>query len=177
MTGKWKKINSKVVYKSPRFNIREDAVVVPDGSRGKYFYLQSNPGVAIIPFDGKKIYLVNQFRYVIGKRLWELPIGRAENKNYLTQAKKELKEETGFDAKTWKYLGMFYPTPGSGNTEGRVFLAQGLKPGEHNREPGESDMVMKGFALKEIEKMILSGRIVDSWTISALYMFKLKLKV
>lgn len=177
MRGKWKKINSKVVYKSPRFNILEDSVVMPDGSKGKYFYVQNSPGVAIIPFDGKKFYLVNQFRYVLSKRLWELPIGRAESKNYLAQAKKELKEETGFNAKTWKYLGMFYPVPGSGNAQGRVFLAQDLTLGQHNREPGESDMFMKGFTLKELEKMIIKGQIIDAWTISALYMYKLKFKI
>ncbi|MFA5991590.1 MAG: NUDIX hydrolase [Candidatus Doudnabacteria bacterium] len=177
MIGKWKKINSKVVYKSPRFNIHEDAVILPDGSKGKYFYRKSGAGVAIIPFDGKKIYLVNQFRYVIGRRLWELPIGKAESKNYLAQAKKELKEETGFYAKTWKYLGMFYPTPGSGDSQGRVFFAQNLVTGQHNREPGESDMIMKGFTFQELEKMIVNGRIIDAWTISALYMYKLKFKI
>lgn len=174
MVGKWKKINSKVVYKSPRFNILEDNVILPDGSKGKYFYRKSGAGVAIISFDGKKIYLVNQFRYVIGKRLWELPIGKAESKNYLAQAKKELKEETGFSARKWKYLGMFYPTPGSGDSQGRVFFAQGLIPGQHNREPGESDMYMDSFSLKEIDKMILQGKITDAWTLSALYIFKLK---
>ncbi len=173
----WKKLNSKVVYKSPRFIIREDAVILPDGSEGEYFYSVSGAGVVIIPFDGEKIYLVNQFRYVLGKRLWELPIGRAENVNFLAQAKKELKEETGLSADNWKYLGMFYPTPGSGKTEGRVFLAQNLQPGQHNREPSEVDMVMKKFTLKEIDQMILKGKIADAWTISAFYLLKLKFKI
>ncbi len=175
--NKWKKLSSKTVYRSPRFSINEDEVVLPDGSRGKYFYRVSRPGVAVIPFDGEKIYLVNQYRYPLGRRLWELPIGRSENNNFLAQAKKELREETGLRAKKWKFLGNFYPAPGSGNSQAKLFLAQGLSHGRHEREPGEADMYMKGFTLKEIHQMVLSGKIVDGWTLSALYLFELKFKI
>ena len=177
MLGKWKKINSKVVFSAPRFKIREDVVIRPDGSKGKYFYRDTKPSVGIIPFDGKKIYLVNQYRYPIKKRLWEIPLGKAESSDFLAQAKKELAEETGLRAKQWKALSVFYPVPGSGNSQGRVFVAQQLTQGKTNREPGESDMHTKSFTIEEINKMIAKNQIIDGWTLAALHIFKLKFKL
>lgn len=169
----WKKISSKKVYASPFFTIYEDDVITPDGSKSKYYYRKSRPAVAIVPFDGKQIYLVNQHRYAMGKRMWEVPIGGAENRNFLQQAKKELKEETGITAKTWKYLGDYVPMPSGSNAVGKIFLAMTLSFGKPQREGSESDMTMAGFSLKQIEKMIKNGEINDAPTISSIYHFKL----
>lgn len=170
--NKWKKIKSHKVHKNPWFSVYQDDVTRPDGTKGKYFYLGKTTGLVIIPFDGKKIYLVNQYRYTLKKRFWELVAGSIESNNHLTEAKRELLEETGFKAKSWKYLGEFLCAPGHTNHKGKVYLAQDLIPGEHQRERGESDMVMKGFTLRQLDQMIKKGQIKDSWTINALYFFK-----
>ena len=172
----WKKIKSKIVFNCYRFGVREDDVIKPDGSKGKYFYRFGRPSVVIISFDGKKITLVNQYRYIQKKRLWELPIGKAENNNFLYQAKKELREETGIRAKKWKFVGEFYPSPGSQDSCGKIFLAQNLVYGEPEREAGEKDMYTAEFSLKQIDKMIAGGKIVDGWTLAAMYLFKLKMQ-
>ncbi len=171
--GKWHKLSSRTVFKSVRFNVLEDKVLRPDGSPGKYFIITSGPGVVVIPFDGEKIYMINQFRYAVQQRCWELPAGRAENKNYLSQAKKELGEETGILAKKWNYLGEFTPSNGTSNRRGRIYLAQNLEFGQPNREAGEADMAMQAFTLKELDAMIAAGKILDGWTIVSLYYFKL----
>lgn len=168
----WKKLRSNKVFENPWFSLYEDEVFRPDGSRGKYYLLKKDPGVAIIPFDGKRIYLVNQFRYTFKKRMWEIPAGKAESKNYLAQAKKELKEETGLEAEKWTYLGQFACGPGHTSHIGKVYLAEKLKQEQHQREGGEADMIVKKFTLLEIDKMIAKGEIIDSWTIAPLYFFK-----
>jgi len=175
MRGTWKTIKSKVVFNSNRFGVREDDVIRPDGSKAKFYYRFGNPSVIIIAFDGKKITLVNQYRYVQKKRLWELPIGKSENHNYLQQAKKELREETGIRAKKWKFVGEFYPSPGSQDSCGKIFLAKDLEYGAPEREAGEKDMYTAEFSIKQIDKMIAVGKIVDGWTITSMHLFKLKI--
>ena len=175
--NKWKKIKSHRVHKNPWFSIYQDDVFRPDGSKAKYFYLTTdNLGIVIIPFDGKKIYLVNQYRYTLQKRSWELVAGRAESNNHLAEAKRELLEETGFKARQWKYLGEFLCGPGHTNHLGKVYLAQGLIKGGYQRERGESDMIMKGFTLKQLDQMIKTGQLKDSWSIVPLYFLKQYLK-
>lgn len=172
--AKWKKINSKRILRTPRFDIYEDDVILPDSKAGKYFYIDTPPGVMVIPFDGKKFYLVNQHRYVQKKRNWEFPAGRAETKNLLLQAKKELGEETGISAKRWSRLGSFSPSAGSNTVRGEIFLAQNLSFGDHSREGSESDMYVQSFTLQQLEKMIINGQLDDAWTIVCLYHFKLR---
>jgi len=169
----WKKISSKKVYEGFRFSVFEDDVIRPDGSRGKYKFLKQIPGVVVVPFDGTKIYLVNQYRYPHQRRSWELPAGGAESNSYLSEAKKELAEETGISAKKWKYLGQFAPSSGSNNRLGKIFLAERLHFGRAKLEPSESDMFMKAFSLKQIDSMVQKNEIMDGWTIVSLYKFKL----
>lgn len=168
----WKKINTKKVFEGFRFLVFEDNIIRPDGSPGKYIHLKQKPGVVVVPFDGKKIYLVNQYRYPLHRRCWELPAGGAESNNYLLEAKKELLEETGINAKKWKYLGQYAPSSGTSNRLGKIFLAEKLKFGHARLEPGERDMYMKAFTLKQVDRMIKRNIIVDGWTIVSLYKFK-----
>lgn len=172
----WKTLKSRRVHKNRYFSVYDDDVIKPDGSRGKYFILRKGAGVVIIPFDGRKIWMVNQYRYTFKKRLWELPAGKSESKNYLAQAKKELKEETGFTAGSWKYLGEFACAPGHSGHIGKAYLATKLIPGPHEREGGEADMRMTGFTLSAIDKMIAGGKIIDSWATTPLYLLKLYLQ-
>ncbi|HVY68200.1 MAG TPA: NUDIX hydrolase [Patescibacteria group bacterium] len=175
-TASWKKISSREVAANFRFRVLEDDVTRPDGSRSKYYYLRTSPGVAVIAYQAGKIYLVNQYRYVLQQRMWELPCGKAESSNYLAQAKKELKEETGISAARWNYVGSFHPSVGGSTSVGKVFLARGLSFGQPEREAGESDMYVKGFSLPAVDRLIARGKITDGWLMAALALFKLKFK-
>ena len=175
--NKWKKIEGKAVHKNPWFWVTEDKVVRPDGKQDKYYLVHRKyPGVAVIAFDGKNVYLVNQYRYSFEDRLWELVAGKSESQDYLREAKKELKQETGLTASKWKYLGHFACAPGHTAFMGKVFLAEKLKPGTHRRDASEADMVVKKFPISHVDKMIRQGTIIDSWTITPWYFFKEYLK-
>ncbi len=172
----WKKISGKKIYSSPYFIVFEDKVLGPDGKQRKYSYIKPRTGVMVVPFDGKNIYMVKQFRYAIGKASWEFPAGGAENSNLLFQAKKELKEETGISAKKWKFLGEFNPGPSSSTGVGNIFLAQDLHFGESKLESTEKDLIVKKFTLAQVKKMVLTGEITSGWTLVSLLLFQLKFK-
>lgn len=70
-------------------------------------------GVVIVAHKEDKILLVKQYRYPISDTLLELPAGKLEyGENPDEAAPRELEEETGYVAKTWKSLGYIYTTPG-----------------------------------------------------------------
>lgn len=172
MKKTWKTVSSKRVYRNPYFFIEEHECIRPDGSPGKYFVMRRKPGVVAVPYDGTHLYLVNQYRYACRQRLWEFPAGRAGSDNHLAEAKKELREETGLLAKKWTRLGEFFSSPGYSDHLGKVFLAEELEMKGHKRGAGELDMVVKKFTVGEVEKMIASGEILDSWTITPYWFFK-----
>ena len=89
----------------------------------------SHPGaVAIVAHDGETLWLVRQPREAVDGDLLELPAGTLdeEGEDALATAKRELAEEIGKGAKTWKHLTTFYSSPGFSDEEIHVYLATDL---------------------------------------------------
>jgi len=127
--------------------------------------------VGILPLIGKdKIVLIRQFRFPINKEIWEIPAGKLDRgEKPEIGAKRELKEETGYEAKELKKIGEFYLSPGYSTEYMYLFLARGLKKGEQSLDRGEKIKEVKIFSRKEVLKMIKSRKIVDAKTILALF--------
>jgi ADP-ribose pyrophosphatase len=127
--------------------------------------------VGILPLIGKdKIVLIRQFRFPINKEIWEIPAGKLDRgEKPEIGAKRELKEETGHEAKELKKIGEFYLSPGYSTEYMYLFLARGLKKGEQSLDKGEKIKEVKIFSKKEVLKMMKSRKIVDAKTFLALF--------
>lgn len=150
--------------------LREDAVRRLDGSEGIYAVVDRPTCAVVIPFDGARFHLVEQFRYPVGMRRWEFPMGTAPelaDVPPLELAARELREETGLLAGSMADLGMTDVAPGFSSQRGHVFLATDLTQGEPEREVEEQDMRTAWFERGEFEKMIASGDITDVLTLAA----------
>lgn len=150
--------------------LREDAVRRLDGSEGIYAVVDKPTCAVVIPFDGARFHLVEQFRYPVGMRRWEFPMGTAPERADvppLELAARELREETGLIAASMTDLGRTDVAPGFSSQLGRVFLATDLTQAEAQREVEEQDMRTAWFERGEFEKMISSGDITDSQTLAA----------
>jgi len=133
--------------------------------------VKSPKAVGILPLiDKDKVILIRQFRFAINKEIWEIPAGMLrKGEKPEVGAKRELKEETGYEAKELKKIGEFYLSPGYSTEYMYLFLARGLKKGEQSLEKGEKIKEVKIFSKKEVLKMIKSRKIVDAKTILALF--------
>src|SRR5712691_13062068 len=99
----------------------------------------------------------------------ELPAGHIENgESPEVCAKRELEEETGYSAGSWKRLGWFHPSPGISSQRAYAYLARKLKRGVLHREPYEFGMEVKTLRLRDAYKRLWRGEIVHSPTASAL---------
>ena len=127
--------------------------------------------VGILPVIGKnKIVLIKQFRFPINKEIWEIPAGKLDRgEKPEIGAKRELREETGYEAKILKKIGEFYLSPGYSTEYMYLLVAKGLKKGEQKLDIGEKIKEVKIFSKKEVLKMIKSRKIVDAKTILALF--------
>jgi ADP-ribose pyrophosphatase len=87
-----------------------------------------HPGAAVmLPWDGERIWLVRQPREVVGEEgLLELPAGKLNGEAPFETAKRELREEIGKAASTWKFLTRFYSSPGFTDEEIHAYLATDL---------------------------------------------------
>lgn len=163
-------LDSRQVYANAWMTVREDDIRRQDGTTGIYGVVDRPHYALVIPLDGERLHLVEQFRYPLGMRRWEFPQGTAPNLATLEAgelAARELREETGLRAAEMVELGVLDVAPGMSSQRGTVFLATGLTDGEPEREHEEQDMRTAWFHRAEFEQMIARGDITDAQTVAA----------
>lgn len=132
-----------------------------------------HPGaVVILPvIDRDHICLLRNYRFVIGETLWEVPAGTLEPGEPIEHAaERELLEETGYVAKSWRNLGYFYASPGVFDEKLHVFVAQNLTPGPAQPEADE-ELEPKTVTWNDALKMAMDGSIKDAKTVTAILMW------
>jgi 8-oxo-dGTP pyrophosphatase MutT (NUDIX family) len=132
-----------------------------------------HPGAAVIlPFDGERIWLVRQPREVVGEQaLLELPAGKLdeEGESPLELAQRELREEIGKSARTWRFLTSFYASPGFTNEEIHAFLATDLEDDSADADEAERIEVV-WESVSRLDDVIRSCR--DSKSLVTLLWFR-----
>lgn len=147
----------------------ERDLVLPNGRKTK-FHIVLHPGaVAILPVHANgDVVLLKQFRPTIGEEIYEIPAGTIEKGEApLATAKREIIEETGLQAKSWKKIGEFYTAPGFCTELMHVYVAKGLSPA---KLPGDEDEILRPVRMS-IDKalgLIRSKKIRDAKTIAGL---------
>ena len=160
-----KLISSIQKYKNDLFSVSEEHVVDPSGFEIKRAIVHHHGSAVMMAVDDRKrILLVRQYRLPARSYLWELPAGRLDKgETPLQAAKRELTEETGYRAKQWKKLVMFYPSPGYVAEKMTIFLASGLTEGQ--AQPMEDERIeTRWFTARELDKAIEAGKILDAKT-------------
>ena len=129
---------------------------------------------AAVEDDG--FWLVEQFRYPIGRREWEFPQGGWPAGHGGTPAElaaAELREETGLRAGELTHLGRLHAGVGFCSQGYDVFLATGLSPGPVEREDTEADMVHAWRPEADVRAMIRRGEFADAHSVAALALLDL----
>lgn len=170
-------LSTRQVYANSWMTVREDGVRRADGSEGVYGVVDKPTYALVIPRDGDRLHLVEQFRYPIGMRRWEFPAGTAPDRADQDPAElavRELVEETGLRAGRMERIGLLDVAPGMSSQRGHVFLATELEQGEPRREHSEQDMRQAWFTIAEFERMIVDGEITDAQSIAAYQLMRLR---
>jgi len=163
-------LSTRQVYVNPWMAVREDAIRLDDGSESIYGVIDKPTAAIVVPRDGDRLHLVEQFRYPVGQRRWEFPMGTAPDRAELDPAElaaRELAEETGLVAGRMELLGDLDLAAGMSSQREQVFLATDLRQGPTNRERNEQDMRSRWFTLSEFEDMARRNELVDAQSLAA----------
>jgi ADP-ribose pyrophosphatase len=165
-----KTLKSEIVFDGKVMTVLKDQIELADGYKSFREVVVHNGGVVVVALkNNDTILLVKQFRYPLKSVSLELPAGKLElNEDPNEACKRELEEETGYQAKNWKSLGYIHTSPGFCTEKLYLYLASDLEfVGEH---PDEGEIVKTlEFSKSEVLEMIHNGTINDSKTICAIF--------
>jgi 8-oxo-dGTP pyrophosphatase MutT (NUDIX family) len=125
----FERIGSETVWEGRIATVRVDRVRYEDGEEAEREVVAHPGSVAVVAFDGQSVFLVRQPREPVNEpALLELPAGKLDEdgEEPLDTAKRELAEEIGKGARTWRHLTSFYTSPGFADEECHLYLATDL---------------------------------------------------
>lgn len=171
-------LSSRLVYENRWMRVREDEILRQDGSKGIYGVVEKTDFVAIAAIEENgDFHLVEQYRYPVGGRFWEVPQGSwetAPGADPLDVARGELREETGLEAGEIIRVGYLYECYGYSNQGCHVFLARQLTAATQRLDHEEQGLVTRRIPAAEVVAMIESGAIRDATTVATIGLLMLK---
>lgn len=172
MLKRWKTLNHKTLFKNKYWSYELKMFDLGDGVEREYHYVHTLGSTMIIPKFEEKFILVEQYRYLNDLISIEFPCGSIENDFCeLSNAKKELEEETGFSSDELIKIGYFSPYNGVADELCFVYFTDKLV--KINSQPDETEEFKTLFLNeKEIEDLISSNTIWDGMTIAAWKIFQ-----
>jgi 8-oxo-dGTP pyrophosphatase MutT (NUDIX family) len=168
----FERIGSEQVWQGHIGGVRIDTFRYDDGGESER-EIVSHPGaVTVLPFDGKHIWLVRQPREAVGEQsLLELPAGKIDKpgEDLEETARRELAEEIGKGARSWRHLTSFYNSPGLLAEIDHLFLAEDLF--DESRDSGEEERIeIVKMPVADLDQTVMQAK--DAKTIVGLLWFK-----
>jgi len=165
-------IGTRTVYQGRVIEVRVDDIEVRDGFNVRRDVIKHPGAVVMLALDPEgRILWVRQHRWAARRELLELPAGTLEhNEAPEACARRELVEEAGFAAETWRELGGFYSAPGFCDEYLHAFLATGLHPDYADGDEDE-DITVEPLTLEESLARVDAGEIVDAKSLATLMLY------
>ena len=168
-------IASQQLLTTTKFSVRTDKIRFKDGMEVSRDIVSHPGAVAIIAEDESGDWLlVEQYRHSTRRMLLEIPAGtrEADEPSNVTAAR-ELREETGYSARTLTRIGGAWMAPGWCTEYIDFFMATQLEYSPLAQDFGERIGVPIRMKPAAVEKLILSGEMEDAKTILAFTYYKM----
>jgi len=166
-------LNHNEIYSGKIVSLHVDVIRQESGESTLREVVRHPGGVAAVPvLDDGRIVLIRQFRYPLGKYIWEIPAGKLDSgQTPRDTIARELEEEIGYTAGTLTEMCSFYTSPGFCNEVIHLFIARALVPCARRPETGEH-ITPEAFTLDECLSMINRGEIMDGKSILGILRFQ-----
>jgi 8-oxo-dGTP pyrophosphatase MutT (NUDIX family) len=174
----WRTVSSELRYQNPWISVREDQVIRPDGKPGIYGVVESKVAIGVVAITAaEEVLLVGQYRYPTKCYSWEIIEGGAEHGEAPeVAAARELREEAGVRARTWRSLGEELHLSNCFSAEvARLYIATDLEEVGAEPDPTES-LLIQAVPLPQVFGLVDSGAIKDALSVIGLLRYARILK-
>jgi len=163
-------IRGEWVFRGRLLHVRRDLVRLPDGAETEREYIEHPGAVMVIPLlEGGELVMERQYRYPLRRDVLELPAGKIDpGEPPLDCGKRELLEETGYVASSWRHLATTHPVVGYSDERIEIYLARGLTLQGASPDYDEHLEVFR-LPLATALEWVREGRITDAKTVIGLF--------
>jgi ADP-ribose pyrophosphatase len=165
------RVQSETVYHGHLIDVHKDTLRLPNGKTTVREVILHPEVVAMLPIlDDGRIVFVRQYRYAAGQTLLEIPAGGIDGGETAEQAaRREMKEETGYDVGALEHMASFYSSPGFTNELMHLFTVTDLTAGTPTEENDQIEI--ECLDLEDALQRIGSGEMRDAKTVAALTLY------
>ena len=168
-----------MVHQGHYLTFRVDTIERVDGTRAKRDVCGHPGAVAVIALDeADRVLFVRQWRSAADRAMLEIPAGTLDIvdptagtvEDPALAAPRELEEETGYRAGTWRLLASFWTAPGFATELMHLYLATDLRPASGDRLGPDEDerLELERLPWRDAVAAGLDGRLVDAKSILAM---------
>ncbi|MFC6716798.1 NUDIX hydrolase [Natrialbaceae archaeon GCM10025810] len=187
----WETLDGRVAYSCPGFDVINESVRLPDGTETDFDYLSDDPSVCVIPFTAagsgggngigsesgveRELVCIEEWRQAVSRVSYGLPVGGVEpdDDDLESAARRELAEETGYEAGTVEPLLTVEPANGIADSVLHVFVARGCRPTGEQRLDHNESIRARESTLEALTDAIAAGEIRDGRTVLAISYYRL----
>lgn len=169
---KWKKLSSEIVFEFEKFNLTKYAFELPDQKIVDDYYVveENDVGSVVAVTPANELVLVRQYKHGINEICLELPAGLFDDPqgDPVAESRRELVEETGYEAETYQYLGSFAQNPT--RMSNRVHVVLGLQARKTSSQHLDANEVIEVLRvpLDQVRALIRSGEIHALGTVAGI---------
>ncbi|KDE58463.1 NUDIX hydrolase [Halostagnicola sp. A56] len=172
----WETKDSAVAYSCPGFDIVNETVQLPDGTETEFDYLTEPPSVCILPLTpADEVVCIEEWRQAVSRVNYGLPAGGTEpgDDDLEAAARRELREETGYEADRVESLVSVEPANGFTDAVVNFFVAHGCRPTAAQRLDHDESIRVATTSLEELTDAVADGAICDGRVVLALSYYRL----
>ncbi len=170
----WERLSSSLDKSYRVFGLRTDRARSPrTGQIHDFFIMETAAWVNIIPVTAdQQVVLIRQFRHGTRDVTLEIPGGLVEKEDtHEEAARRELREETGYESTEWTLLGSVHPNPAIQNNLCYTYLAGNVRHAGDLMQDDREDIEVVTRPLADIPDLIRKGEIAHALVIAAFYRF------
>jgi len=179
--GPWRRLSRKTLFSNKWITLYADKITTPAGSDAEYGVVSfANQAVGVLALNASnQVLLVRQYRYPIEQASWEIPEGGCpQGEELLVAARRELLEETGCVARSWRPLLSLHLSNSITDEKAHIFWAQDISCQQAPvLEDSESDLSSAFFDISQVLGMVDAGEITDAMTVAAVQRVARKLGI
>lgn len=160
----WETLGSEIDYSCPGFDVVRDDVRLPDGTETDYHYVSEPPSVVVLPFtnDGD-VVVIREWRQAVGRTNYGLPAGGMEDDDgdVRAAARRELREETGYDADVVEQIATYEPANGLFDSTFHYAVAHGCEPTDEQDLDYNESIAVETTTFDELRSRAAVGDLRD----------------